>query len=178
MEMPMKWYVVHTQPGCENKVVTSLQEQARQLGLEEEFGQILVPSESVVEQVGGRKRASVKKFFPSYVFVQMNLGEKSYHLVRNLPKVTGFLGGKKPLEVSQKEIATVQAQVVEGIQKPRTKLLLETGDQVRVVEGPFSNLSGIVDEIKEDKQKVKVRLSIFGRSTSIDLEYGQIQKIS
>ncbi len=176
--MSLKWYVVHTQASCENKAFLSLQERIKQASMESEFGQILIPSESVVENVKGSQKATTKKFYPGYIFVQMNLNEKTFHLVRNTPKITGFLGGKIPTPVSDKDISQINAQMSEGLQKPKSRVTFEEGDQVRVVDGAFANFSGIVDEVKADKQKLKVRVSIFGRAASVELEYAQVEKVT
>lgn len=174
----LKWYAIHVQSGCENKVSLSIQERIKQLNLENQIGQILVPIESVLENVSGQQKTVKKKIYPGYIFIQLLLNEHTYHLVKNTPKVTGFLGGKKPVPIGEEAINQVLKQVSEGSQKPKAKLVFESGDHVRVIEGPFANLSGIIDEAKNDKQKLKVRVSIFGRAASVELEYTQVEKIS
>ena len=174
----LKWYAIHIQSGCENKVSLSLQERIKQENLEPEFGQILIPMESIVETANGQQRTAKKKIYPGYMFIQMVLNEHTYHLVKNTPKVTGFLGGKKPVPLGEESIQQVMKQISEGSQKPKTRLSFEAGDNVRVIDGPFSNLSGIIDEARADKQKLKVRVSIFGRAASVELDYAQVEKIS
>ena len=176
--MSLKWYVVHTQASCENKALLTLKERVKQLGMESEFGQMLIPSESVLEVVKGQQRTTTKKFYPGYIFVQMKLNEKTYHLVKNTAKITGFLGGRVPTAVSERDISQIHTQISEGIQKPKIRVSFEEGDQIRVTEGAFANFSGIVDEVKADKQKLKVRVSIFGRAASVELDYAQVEKIS
>jgi len=146
--------------------------------MDSQFGQILVPSESVSETVNGHERTLSKKFYPGYVFVQMNLNEKTYHLVKNTAKVTGFLGGRVPTPVSERDIEQINVQVTAGLQKPKSRVSFEEGDQIRVIDGAFANFSGIVDEVKAEKQKLKVRVSIFGRASSVELEYAQVEKVS
>ena len=173
-----KWYAIHVQSGCENKVLLTLRERIAQLNLASEFGEILVPTESVLENLSGQQKTTKKKIYPGYMFIQMLLTENTYHLVKNTPKVTGFLGGKKPVPIGDVAIGQVLKQISEGSQRPKNKIIFESGDHVRVVDGPFANLSGIIDEAKNDKQKLKVRLSIFGRAASVELDYAQVEKIS
>jgi transcriptional antiterminator NusG len=175
----MKWFAVHTYSGHENKARLALQERARNAGLEAMFGDILIPTESVIEMVKGQKRTTTRKFYPGYMFVQMDLNDETYHLVKNTPRITGFLGGdkgNKPSPVPETEIATINTQMTEGAIKPKPKVLFEEGESVRVVDGPFSNFSGIVEEVKAEKQKVRVLVSIFGRATPVELDFAQVEK--
>jgi transcriptional antiterminator NusG len=174
--MPMKWYVVHTYSGHENKAKLSLLDRVRQAGLTEKFGDILIPTDTVVELVKGQKRSTTRKFFPGYMFVQMDLDQETFHLVKNTPKITGFLGGTKPTPVPEREITGVQTNMNEGKAKPKARVVFEAGDSVRVVDGPFANFSAKVEEVKADKQKIKVSLSMFGRTTSVELDFAQVEK--
>jgi transcriptional antiterminator NusG len=174
--MAMKWYVVHTYSGHENKARLSLQERVKQHGMEAQFGQILIPTESVLEMVKGQKRTTTRKFFPGYMFVQMELTEPTFHLVKNTPRVTGFLGGQHPRPVKESEIAAINAQMTDGAQKPKPRVSFDKGESVRVIDGHFSNFSGIVEEVKPDKQKVRVLISIFGRPTPVELDFAQVEK--
>ena len=175
--MPMKWYVVHTYSGHENKAKLSLLDRVRQASLNEKFGDILIPTDTVVELVKGQKRSTTRKFFPGYMFVQMVLDDRTFHLVKNTPKITGFLGGTKPTPVPEREITGVQTNMSEGGKpKAKARLSFEVGDSVRVIEGPFANFSATVEEVKTDKQKVKVSLSMFGRATSVELDFAQVEK--
>jgi transcriptional antiterminator NusG len=174
--MPMKWYVVHTYSGHENKAKLSLLDRVRQASLNEKFGDILIPTDTVVELVKGQKRSTTRKFFPGYMFVQMDLDQETFHLVKNTPKITGFLGGTKPTPVPEREITGVQTNMTEGKAKPKARVVFEVGDSVRVIEGPFANFSATVEEVKTDKQKVKVSLSMFGRATSVELDFAQVEK--
>jgi len=174
--MAQKWYVVHTYSGHENKARLSLQERVKQLGMDTEFGQILIPTESVLEMVKGQKRTTTRKFYPGYMFVQMEMNERTYHLVKNTAKITGFLGGNNPTAVNEKDIVQINTQMSEGAQKPKPRISFEEGENVRVIEGPFANFAGIVDEVKAEKQKVKVRVSIFGRATAVELDFAQVEK--
>ncbi len=174
--MAMKWYIVHTYAGHENKARLTLLERIKSSGLTEKFGQVLIPTESIVEVVKGKKRNVTKKFFPSYMFVQMELGEDTFHLVKNTAKVTGFLGGTNPTPVKESEIFAVSQQMTEGAAKPRQRIVFEEGDTVRVTEGPFANFSGTVEDVKQEKQKVRVLVSIFGRATPVELDFSQVEK--
>jgi transcriptional antiterminator NusG len=172
-----KWYVVHTYSGFENKAKKSLEEKIKQNALEEFFGDILIPMENVVEMVKGEKRSSKRKFFPGYILVQMELNDRTWHLVKNTPKITGFLGGTKPTAVPEREITGVQTNMSEGGKpKPKARVTFEVGDSVRVTDGPFANFSATVEEVKADKQKLKVSLSMFGRATSVELDFAQVEK--
>ena len=173
----LKWYIVHTYSGHENKARLTLLERVRNAGLTEFFGEVLVPTESVMELVKGQRRTTTRKFFPGYMFVQMVLDDRTFTLVKNTPKITGFLGGAKPTPVPEREITGLQTSIVEGKQgKPRAKVTFEVGDNVRVIDGPFANFSAAVEEVKPDKQKVKVLVSIFGRATPVELDFTQVEK--
>lgn len=171
-----KWYIVHTYSGHENKAKLTLLERVRNANLTEYFGDVLVPTESVMEVVKGQRRTTTRKFFPGYMFVQMVLDDRTFHLVKNTPKITGFLGGTKPTPVPEREITGVQTNMTEGKVKPKARVVFEAGDSVRVIEGPFANFSATVEEVKADKQKVKVSLSMFGRATSVELDFAQVEK--
>ena len=174
--MAMKWYVVHTYSGHENKAKLSLLDRVRQAGLNEKFGDILIPTDTVVELVKGQKRSTTRKFFPGYMFVQMDLDQETFHLVKNTPKITGFLGGTKPTPVPEREITGVQTNMTEGKAKPKARVVFEVGDAVRVIEGPFANFSAKVEEVKADKQKIKVLLNMLGRTTSVELDFAHVEK--
>lgn len=172
-----KWYIVHTYSGHENKARLTLLERVRNNNLTEYFGQVLVPTESVMELVKGQRRTTTRKFFPGYMFVQMVLDDRTFTLVKNTPKITGFLGGTKPTPVPEREITGLQTTATEGAKpKARARVTFEVGDSVRVVEGPFANFSAKVEEVKADKQKVKVSVSIFGRATPVELDFTQVEK--
>ena len=176
--MTMQWYVVHAYSGFEKKVVQSLQEQSVTKGMEEFFGEILVPTEEVVEMRRGSKVNSERKFFPGYVLVNMEMNEDSYHLVKNTPKVTGFLGaGNKPVPISKAEADRILHQVKEGVERPKPSVTFEIGEEVRVNDGPFQSFNGQVEDVDEDRARLKVSVSIFGRSTPVELEYGQVEKL-
>ncbi len=172
----LKWYIVHTYSGHENKARLSLIERVRNASLTEFFGDVLVPTESVMETVKGQRRTTTRKFFPGYMFVQMVLDDRTFHLVKNTPKITGFLGGTKPTPVPPEQISGVQSSVTEGKRQVKAKVVFEVGDTVRVVEGPFSNFSATIEEVKPEKQKVKVLVSIFGRATPVELDFTQVEK--
>src|SRR5882724_21796 len=172
-----KWYIVHTYSGHENKAKLTLLERVRNANLTEYFGDVLVPTESVMEVVKGQRRTTPRKFFPGYMFVQMILDDRTFHLVKNTPKITGFLGGTKPTPVPAREITGVQTNMSEGGKpKPKARMTFEAGDSVRVIDGPFANFSATVEEVKSDKQKLKVSLSMFGRATSVELDFAQVEK--
>ncbi|TDJ64551.1 MAG: transcription termination/antitermination protein NusG [Proteobacteria bacterium] len=176
--MTMRWYVVHAYSGFEKKVAQSLQEQSVTKGMEDLFDEILVPTEEVVEMRRGSKVNSERKFFPGYVLVNMEMNEESYHLVKNTPKVTGFLGaGNKPMPISQAEADRILHQVKEGVERPKPSVTFEIGEEVRVNDGPFQSFNGQVEDVDEDRARLKVSVSIFGRSTPVELEYGQVEKL-
>jgi transcriptional antiterminator NusG len=173
----MKWYIVNTQTRCENFAKSSIEERARSLKMEDKFGQILIPSENVVELVKGKKATRSRKFFPGYIFVQMALSDETWHLVRNASKVTGFVGSKiKPPEVPEAEVMRVTRQMEVGAEKVTPKVKFSIGESVTVIDGPFSNFNGTVEEINQEKGKVKVLVSIFGRPTPVELDFVQVDK--
>jgi transcription termination/antitermination protein NusG len=173
----LKWYIVNTQTGCENTAKASIEERVRSLGMDTKFGQILIPSENVVELVKGKKATRSRKFFPGYIFVQMVMTEKTWHLVRNAAKVTGFVGGKlKPPEVPEQEVMRIARQMEVGAEKVVPKVKFSIGESVMVIDGPFSNFNGTVEEINQEKGKVKVLVSIFGRPTPVELDFVQVDK--
>ena len=176
--MDLKWYIVHTYSGFENRVKKNLEERIKALGQEEFFGQILVPIEQVVELKKGQKKTSSRKFYPGYILVQMALNEETWHTVRNTAKVTGFVGGEvKPTPVPDEEAERIIRQMKEGVSRPKPKYRFEEGDEVRVIDGPFSNFQGVVEEVKPDKEKLRVLITIFGRSTPVELDFIQVNKI-
>jgi len=176
--MALKWYVVHAYSGFENQVKRSLHERIKRSGLEDKFGEILVPTEEVMEMREGQKRKSERKFFPGYVLVQMELTEETWQLVREAPKVMGFIGGTsdRPASISDKEAETILQRVQEGAEKPRPKVLFEVGEMVRVKEGPFTDFNGSVEEVNYEKNRLRVAVSIFGRSTPVELDFSQVEK--
>jgi transcriptional antiterminator NusG len=174
----LKWYIVHTYSGFEHKVKANLEERIKTLGQEDFFGKILVPTEQVVELRKGRKKTSSRKFYPGYIMVQMVLNEETWHTVRNTSKVTGFVGGGvMPSPVPDQDAERIIQQMQEGISKPKPKYQFEEGDQVRVIDGPFNNFQGVVEEVKPDKEKLKVLITIFGRATPVELDFIQVNKI-
>ena len=176
--MASRWYVIHVYSGFEKKVATAIREQAEQKGLTDRFEEILVPTEEVVEVRRGAKVNSERKFFPGYVLVKMDLDDETWHLVRNTAKVTGFLGGRgKPSPISEAEAARIMHQVQEGIERPKPSITFEIGEQVRVCDGPFTSFNGTVEDVDEEKSRVKVAVSIFGRATPVELEYTQVEKV-
>ena len=176
--MAMRWYVIHVYSGFEKKVAQSIEEQAKQSGMDEELEQVLVPVEEVVEMRRGAKVQSERKFFPGYVLVRMELTDESWHLVKNTPKVTDFLGGKgRPIPISDTEAQHIMHQVQEGIERPKPSVTFEVGEQVRVCDGPFNSFNGMVEEVDEERARLKVAVSIFGRATPVELEYAQVAKL-
>jgi transcriptional antiterminator NusG len=175
----MKWYGVHTYSGFENKVKLNLEERVRMLGMEDQFGDILVPSETVVELKDGERKTSTRKFFPGYILVQMELNNETWHVVKDTAKVTGFVGGgTNPPPIPDAEVEKITARMEEGAERPRPKIEYEVGETVRVIDGPFLNFTGIVEDVKPDKGKLKVMVSIFGRVTPVELDFIQVEKTS
>ena len=173
-----RWYVVHAYSGFEKSVSRALEERINRAGMRDKFGQILVPVEEVVELKGGHKSISERKFFPGYILVEMELNDDTWHLVKNTNKVSGFVGGSsnKPTPISQKEVDKIMAQMQEGAEKPRPKVLFEVGEMVRVKDGPFTDFNGNVEEVNYDKNKLKVTVTIFGRATPVELDFAQVEK--
>ena len=176
--MAKRWYVVHAYSGFENQVVRMLGERIQRSGLQDSFGEVLVPTEEVVEMRDGQKRRSDRKFFPGYVLVQMEMNDDTWHLVKSVPKVMGFIGGTsdRPAPISDREANAILQRVQEGAEKPRPKVLFEPGEVVRVVDGPFNDFNGVVEEVNYDKSKLKVSVLIFGRPTPVELDFGQVEK--
>ncbi len=176
--MAKRWYVVHAYSGFEKQVMRSLKERVKMYDMEDKFGEILVPTEEVVEIKNGQKRRSERKFFPGYVLVQMEMEEASWHLIKDTPRVLGFIGGTadKPQPITQKEADTILQRVQEGGDKPRPKTLFEPGEMVRVIDGPFADFSGVVEEVNYEKSRLQVAVMIFGRSTPVELEFSQVEK--
>lgn len=174
----MRWYVVHAYSGFEKSVQRALKERITRAGMNEQFGDILVPVEEVVEMKGGQKSISERKFFPGYILVQMDMTDETWHLVKSTPKVTGFVGGKanKPTPITDKEVQNILNKVQEGVEKPRPKVLFEVGESVRVKDGPFTDFNGMVEEVNYDKNKLRVSVLIFGRATPVELDFGQVEK--
>jgi transcriptional antiterminator NusG len=176
--MEKRWYIVHAYSNFEKKVAESIREQAKQRGLTDLFAEIMVPTEKVVEVRRGRKIDTERKFFPGYVLVKMELTDEAFHLIKNTPKVTGFLGAdNKPMPISEAEAMRIVNQVQEGVERPKSSISFEIGENVRVADGPFASFSGVVEEIDEARSRVKVAVSIFGRATPVELEYGQVEKV-
>lgn len=176
--MALKWYVVHAYSGFENQIKRSLQERIQRSGFQDRFGEILVPTEEVVEMRDGQKRKSDRKFFPGYVLIQMEMDDDTWHLVREVPKVMGFIGGTsdRPASISDREAEAILQRMQEGSDKPRPKVLFEVGEVVRVNDGPFNDFNGVVEEVNYEKSRVRVAVLIFGRSTPVELEFGQVEK--
>ena len=174
----MRWFVVHAYSGFENQVMKMLKERIERSGLDEQFGDVLVPTEEVVEMRGGQKRKSDRKFFPGYVLVQMDMNDDTWHLVKSVPKVMGFIGGNpdRPAPITDAEADTILQRVQEGTEKPRPKVLFEPGAVVRVTDGPFNDFNGVVEEVNYEKSRLRVAVLIFGRSTPVELEFGQVEK--
>lgn len=176
--MAMQWYVIHTYSGFEGRVKTSIEERANSLKLKSKIGQVLVPTEEVIEIREGKRRTSTKKYFPGYVLVEMELDDATWQLIKATPKVTGFLGGdSKPAPLTQDEVETLQKQLVTGAASPRERIKFQKGDSVRIIDGPFMGFNGVIDEINQDQQKIKVLVMIFGRSTPVELAFLQVEKL-
>jgi transcriptional antiterminator NusG len=174
----MRWYIVHAYSNFERKVAESIKERAAAANLGELFEEVLVPMEEVVEMRRGRKVASERKFFPGYVLVKMELNDETYHLIKNTPKVTGFLGtDNKPIPITEEEAGRILQQVQEGVERPKPSVTFEIGEQVRVADGPFASFNGLVEEVDEERARLKVAVSIFGRATPVELEYAQVEKL-
>jgi transcription termination/antitermination protein NusG len=176
--MTQRWYVVQAYSGFEKSVARSLREHIRNAGMEDKFGEILVPTEEVVEMKSGQKRTSERKFFPGYVLVKMEMSDDTWHLVKNVPKVSGFIGGSgtKPTPITEKEAEAIMRQVQEGVEKPKPKFSFATGEQVRVIDGPFQDFNGTVEDVNYEKAKLRVSVSIFGRMTPVELDFSQVEK--
>ena len=176
--MAYRWYVVHVYSGFEKKVAQSINEQARQQGMEEFIEQVLVPTEEVIEMRRGAKVNSERKFFPGYILIHMELTDEVWHLVKNTPKVTDFLGGQgRPTPITDAEAERILYQVQEGVERPKPSVIFEIGEQVRVCDGPFNSFNGLVEDVDEERSRVKVAVSIFGRATPVELEYTQVEKL-
>ena len=176
--MTARWYVIHVYSGFENKVAQSIREQARQKGMEDLVIDVQVPTEEVVRMRRGAKVSSERKFFPGYVLANMEMTDETWHLVKETPKVTGFLGsGGKPSPISDAEADRIMNQVREGVERPKPLITFEIGEQVRVADGPFTSFNGIVEDVDEEKARLKVAVSIFGRATPVELEYAQVEKV-
>lgn len=174
--MSKRWYGVHTYSGFENKVRLTLLENIKNHGMEEYFGEILIPSETVVEMKKGERKTSSRKFFPGYILVNMELNNDTWHIVKETPRVTGFVGGNTPAPIPDDEVQKITRRIEEGAEKPRPKVQFEVGETVRVIDGPFLNFSGVVEDVKPDKAKLRVMVSIFGRATPVELEFMQVEK--
>lgn len=176
--MALRWYVVHAYSGYENSVKRSLEERIARSGLQDMFGEILVPTEEVVEMREGQKRSTSRKFFPGYVLVHMEMNDDTWHLVKDVPRVMGFIGGTsdRPAPISDREAQSILDRVQEGVEKPKPKVLYEPGEVVRIIDGPFNDFNGVVEEVDYDKSRLRVAVLIFGRSTPVDLEFAQIEK--
>ncbi|MFK7902918.1 MAG: transcription termination/antitermination protein NusG [Nitratireductor sp.] len=176
--MAHRWYIIHAYSNFEKKVAEAIEEKARQKGLEHLFESVIVPTEKVVEVRRGRKVDAERKFFPGYVLVKMDMTDEAYHLIKNTPKVSGFLGSdNKPMPITQREADRILNQVQEGVDRPKPSVSYDVGEQVRVSDGPFASFNGIVQEVDEERARLKVEVSIFGRATPVDLEYGQVEKL-
>ena len=176
--MTKRWYVVHAYSGMEKSVARALQDRVERAGMQDHFGKILVPTEEVVEMKNGQRTISERRFFPGYVLVEMDMNDDTWHLVKNTSKVTGFVGGSgnRPTPISEKEVDKIMSQMQEGVEKPRPKTLFEVGEMVRVKEGPFTDFNGNVEEVNYEKSRLRVSVTIFGRATPVELEFGQVEK--
>jgi len=176
--MSLNWYVVHAYSGFEDRVMNTLKERVVQYGMEDNFGEILVPKEEVVEMREGKKRTTDRKFFPGYVLVQMEMNDDTWHMIKDMPRVLGFIGGTsdKPAPISEAEANSILQRVEEGVDKPTPKVMFEAGEVIRVIDGPFKDFSGVVEEVNYEKNRLRVSVLIFGRSTPVDLEFTQVEK--
>jgi transcriptional antiterminator NusG len=173
-----QWFIVHTYSGFEKKVKQSLEQRVKAYGLADEIGEVLIPTEDVIEMRGGRKVVSSKRFFPGYLLVEMTMSDEAWHVVKNTPKVTGFVGaGAKPTPLTREEVDQILTQVTQAAEKPKPKYTFERGDQVRINEGPFTNFNGVVDDVNSEKSTLKVMVTIFGRSTPVELDFLQVEKL-
>ena len=173
-----RWYIIHAYSGFEKSVAQALRDRIAREGMEERFGDVLVPTEEVVEMRSGQKRRSERKFFPGYVLVEMEMNDDTWHLIKSTPKVTGYVGGtaNKPTPISEKEVDKIMQQMKDGVDKPRPKVLFEVGEMVRVKEGPFTDFNGSVEDVNYEKSKIRVSVTIFGRATPVELDFGQVEK--
>mgnify|MGYP000046911473 FL=1 len=176
--MVQRWYVIHVYSGFEKKIAQSIEEQARLMGMDDQIEQVMVPTEEVVEMRRGAKISSERKFFPGYVLIRMDLSDETWHLVKNTPKVTDFLGGQgRPSPISDREAERILFQVKEGVERPKPSVTFEIGEQVRVCDGPFNSFNGLVEDVDDERSRLKVAVSIFGRATPVELEYSQVEKL-
>lgn len=173
----MKWYIIHTYSGYENKVKESIEQRFTALNQEILLGEVLIPTENVLEMKNGKKVVTTKKLFPGYIYIRMDLTDEGWHVVKNTPRVTGFIGGRNPAPLSEDEITSILHQVHQGQEKPKPKFLFETGEKIKIIDGPFANFIGAVDEVNEDKGTLKVMVTIFGRSTPVELGFHEVEKI-
>ena len=177
-QKPRQWYIVHTYSGFEDRVKETLRQRADALGMGDEIGEIKVPTETIVEYRGGKKRETQRKFFPGYILVEMHMSDAAWHVVKNTPKVTGFVGsGKRPTPLTQEEVDQILDQVVSTKEKPKPKYIFEHSEPVKIIDGPFSNFTGVVDEVNLDRNTLKVMVTIFGRQTPVELDFSQVQKL-
>jgi transcriptional antiterminator NusG len=178
MSSERKWYIVHTYSGFEERVAATLRQRADALGMGEAFGEVKIPTETIVELKGGKKRETQRKFFPGYILVEMEMSDPAWHVVKNTPKVTGFVGtGKNPTPLSQEEVDQILEQVVSAKEKPKPKYVFEKGEPVKIIDGPFNNFSGVVEEVNLDRDTLKVMVTIFGRQTPVELNFLQVEKL-
>ena len=175
--MAMRWYVLHVYSGFEKKVAETIKEQAEKKGWTDRIGEVLVPTETVVDIQKGKKVETERKFFPGYVLIQMEMNDDTWHMVKQTPKTTGFLGGKKPVAMTEREAKQVITQMQEGVERPRTRVVYEVGEQVRVTDGPFASFAGVIDDVDLEKTRVKVSVTIFGRPTAVELDFSQVEKV-
>lgn len=178
MASERQWYIVHTYSGFEERVAETLRQRAEALGMGDQFGEVKIPTETIVELKGGKKRETQRKFFPGYILVEMEMSDPAWHVVKNTPKVTGFVGtGKKPTPLTQEEVDQILEQVVSAKEKPKPKYVFEKGEPVKIIDGPFNNFSGVVDEVNLDRNTLKVMVTIFGRQTPVELDFLQVEKL-